>query len=127
LTRVEPTVLVIDDDRDLVRLMTKFLRIEGFTPTSASNGREALAYLQGGGDASVILLDLRMPVMDGWEFRAAQRADPRIAHIPVVVVTGMDAGPAIEALGAVATFQKPVSFADLVGTVRAIADYQPNA
>ena len=124
---MEPTVLVIDDDPDLVRLMTKFLRLEGFAPVSASNGREALAYLQGGGDASVILLDLRMPVMDGWAFRAAQRADPRFEHIPVIVVSGVDVASAIDALGAAATFQKPANFVDVVKTVRALVAYQPNA
>ena len=124
---MEPTVLVIDDDPDLVRLMTKFLRLEGFASVSASNGREALAYLQGGGDASVILLDLRMPEMDGWAFRAAQRADPKIEHIPVIVVSGVDVASAIDALGAAATFQKPANFVDVVKTVRALVAYQPNA
>src|SRR6476469_9594427 len=67
------SVLVVDDDPNLVRLMTKFLKLEGFAPASAGNGREALDYLRGGGGAQVILLDLRMPVMDGWTFRREQR------------------------------------------------------
>src|SRR5205085_2974825 len=52
------SVLVVDDDPNLVRLMSKFLALEGFAPVPAANGEEALRYLRGGGDASVILLAL---------------------------------------------------------------------
>jgi CheY-like chemotaxis protein len=117
---VEPTVLVIDDDPDLVRLMAKFLRLEGFAPVSAANGQEALTYLRGGGDASVILLDLRMPIMDGWAFRAAQRSDPAIADIPVIVLSGIESPMLQQQLEAAATFQKPARFADVVKKVREI-------
>jgi two-component system, chemotaxis family, chemotaxis protein CheY len=123
----EPTVLVIDDDRDLVLLMAKFLKLEGFAPVSALNGHEALKYLRGGGEANVILLDLRMPVMDGWAFRAAQRADPAIADIPVIVLSGVDSmGAAHQQLGAAAIFQKPASLVDVVIAVRALCSHQPN-
>jgi CheY-like chemotaxis protein len=111
------TVLVVDDDKDLLRLMMKFLRLEGFTPAQATNGREALDYLRGGGDASVILLDLRMPVMDGWAFRRAQREDPDISSIPVVVLTGIEADH-MHDLEPAAAFQKPVSFPEIAGAVR---------
>jgi len=67
-------VLVVDDDPNLVRLMSKFLKLEGFSPVPAANGEEALSYLRGGGDACVILLDLRMPVMDGWRRSGASSA-----------------------------------------------------
>jgi CheY-like chemotaxis protein len=110
------TVLVVDDDKDLLRLMTKFLRLEGFNPAQAANGREALDYLRGGGDADVILLDLRMPVMDGWAFRREQREDPGLASIPVVVLSGIEADHS--GLGAAAAFRKPVSFPEIVGAVR---------
>src|SRR6185503_8179380 len=79
-TRMASSILVVDDDPNLVRLMSKFLKLEGFAPVPAANGEEALAYLRGGGDASVILLDLRMPVMDGWTFRREQRGDPGLAN-----------------------------------------------
>src|SRR5438128_624872 len=83
-------VLVVDDDPNLVRLMSKFLKLEGFAPVAAANGQEALTYLRGGGDASVILLDMRMPVMDGWAFRREQRQDPVIANIPIVILSGVE-------------------------------------
>ena len=102
-----PTVLVIDDDPGIRRLMTSFLKLEGFAPVTAANGKEALAYLRNGGVVHVILLDLRMPVMDGWTFRREQRRDPAIADIPVVVLSGADAEHAPE-LAAAAWFDKPV-------------------
>jgi CheY-like chemotaxis protein len=111
------SVLVVDDDPNLVRLMSKFLKLEGFAPVGVGNGEEALAYLRGGGDASVILLDLRMPVMDGWTFRREQRGDPGLASIPVVVLSGVDADR-IHELDAAASFHKPVSFPEVVGVLR---------
>ena len=65
----------------------------------------------------MILLDLRMPVMDGWAFRKEQRADPGIADIPVIVLSGADAERVSE-LEAAAAFRKPVSFADVMTVVR---------
>jgi CheY-like chemotaxis protein len=115
------SVLVVDDDPNLVRLMSKFLKLEGFAPVPAANGQEALAYLRGGGDASVILLDLRMPVMDGWAFRREQRADAGLANIPIVVLSGVEADRVHE-LDAAASFNKPVSFPEVVGVVRRLCE-----
>ena len=82
------SVLVVDDDPNLVRLMSKFLTLEGFAPVPASNGAEALNYLRGGGSASVILLDLRMPVMEGVE--AVRQIRERDPHAKVIVLTTYD-------------------------------------
>jgi CheY-like chemotaxis protein len=114
-------VLVVDDDPNLVRLMSKFLTLEGFAPVSAANGAEALKYLRGGGDASVILLDLRMPVMDGWAFRKEQRGDPGLAGIPIVVLSGMESDT-IHEMEAAAAFHKPVSFPEIVTVVRKLCE-----
>ena len=111
-----PTVLVIDDDPGIRRLMTSFLKLEGFAPVTAANGKEALAYLRNGGAVNVILLDLRMPVMDGWTFRREQRRDPAIADIPVVVLSGADAEHAPE-LAAAAWFDKPVSVSQVISVI----------
>lgn len=111
------TILVVDDDPGLQRVMMKFLTLEGFAPVIASNGEEALTYLRGGGDASVIVLDLRMPVMDGWTFRREQRGDPELASIPIVVLSGVEADR-IPELEAAAAFAKPVSFPEVIGAVR---------
>ena len=114
-------VLVVDDDPNLVRLMSKFLKLEGFAPVPAANGQEALAYLRAGGDASVILLDLRMPVMDGWEFRKEQRGDPVLAGIPIVVMSGVAADSSSD-LEPAASFSKPVSFLEVVDVVRRLEE-----
>ena len=110
-------ILIVDDDPNLQRLMTKFLKLEGFSSIPAANGREALEYLRAGGSASVILLDLRMPVMDGWAFRKEQQSDPGLAEIPVVVLTGIEGEHMLE-LDVAAAFHKPVSFIEIVGVVR---------
>jgi CheY-like chemotaxis protein len=115
------SVLVVDDDPNLVRLMSKFLKLEGFAPVPAGNGREALDYLRGGGDASVILLDLRMPIMDGWAFRHEQKQDPVIADIPIVVLSGVEP-ERVHELDAAASFHKPVSFPEVVGVVRRLCE-----
>src|SRR3989441_4704028 len=115
------TVLIVDDDPNLQRLMTKFLKLEGFSSIPANNGREALDYLRGGGDASVILLDLRMPVMDGWTFRQEQRQDPGIANIPIVVLSGVETERMHE-LDAAASFHKPVSFPEVVVVLRRLCE-----
>jgi CheY-like chemotaxis protein len=115
------SVLVVDDDPNLVRLMSKFLKLEGFAPVPAGNGQEALDYLRKGGGASVILLDLRMPVMDGWAFRQEQRQDPGIANIPIVILSGVET-ERVHELDAAASFHKPVSFPEVVGVVRRLCE-----
>jgi len=77
-------ILVVDDDPDLREFLRLTLTSMGFEVTSAANGREALDVLEGY-DPDLILLDMKMPVMDGWEFSRALEA--RDTHPPVVVLT----------------------------------------
>ena len=121
---ITPTILVVDDDLGIQRVMAKFLRLEGFTPAVAGNGAEALAYLRAASDVRVIVLDLRMPVMDGWTFRKEQRLDPGIAAIPIVVLSGAEADRLPE-LDAAAAFRKPVSFPEVIDVVRRLCDRAP--
>ena len=111
------TVLVVDDDAAVVRPLARFLELEGFNAVTAANGLEALTYLRGGGSASVIVLDLRMPVMDGWSFRREQLRDPAIARIPVVVLSGADQDRVAEILAA-AAFEKPYTLSEVTTAVR---------
>lgn len=111
------TILLVDDDVAVRRTMARFLGIEGFVVVEASNGQEALTHLQTGCDAAVIILDLRMPVMDGWAFRNAQRADRSIAKIPIIVISGADTHRFHE-LDAVAAFEKPVKMSVVVSALR---------
>jgi CheY-like chemotaxis protein len=121
---VTPIVLIVDDDLGVQRVMTKFLTREGFTAAVAGNGVEALAYLRAGSDVRVIVLDLRMPVMDGWTFRREQRLDPVLAGIPVVVLSGAEVDRLPE-LDAAASFRKPVSFPEIIDVVRRLCDRVP--
>ena len=67
-----PTVFIVEDDLDTREMIGRFLELEGFAVESAANGLQALDRLRTGTRACVILLDLMMPVMDGWEFRRRQ-------------------------------------------------------
>ena len=116
-----PPVLVVDDDAAVRRTIARFLTSEGFAVVEAGNGLEALTYLRTGAGASVIVLDLRMPVMDGWSFRRAQRLDPVLGRIPVVVLSGADADrfPELEAAEA---FEKPVRMSQVAAAVRRLSE-----
>src|SRR5260221_3506520 len=100
-------VLIVEDDEDLREMMAQLLGIEGFETAAVANGREALEYLHSVKKPDVILLDLMMPVMDGWEFRRRQQADPELASVPVIVLSALDAGRAA-ALDADAFLKKPL-------------------
>ena len=78
---------MVDDDQDIRDALCELLVDEGYRAAPAKNGEDALMYLRSGELPSVILLDLMMPVVDGWEFRRRQQSDPRLRGIPVVVIT----------------------------------------
>ena len=99
------SILVVEDDLRALEALTDLLEASGYTVQKARNGQEALtqAKVQPPG---MILLDLSMPVMDGWEFMRQQRLEPSIADIPVVVITALvSAVPA----GAKALVTKPIN------------------
>jgi CheY-like chemotaxis protein len=81
----QPTVFIVEDDVDTREMIGRFLELEGFAVETAANGRQALDRLDAGARACVILLDLMMPVMDGWEFRRQQVGHAAFAKIPVIV------------------------------------------
>lgn len=80
-------VLVVEDDPDIRETIAQILEEEGYEVRGASNGKQALDLLHEGVRPQLILLDLMMPVMDGWRFRTEQRQDPTIADIPVIVIS----------------------------------------
>ncbi len=81
--------LLVVEDSGLVRGGLKMLlEWEGFQVACAANGKEALAQLRTAAHPDLILLDLSMPVLNGWEFLDEQRRDPALAQIPVLIVTG---------------------------------------
>jgi CheY-like chemotaxis protein len=81
-------VLVVDDDDDLRDSLVEYIRSEGLETEGADSGFQALDKLQRGLRPCIILLDLRMEGMSGWEFRAEQKKDPHLSGIPVVAMTG---------------------------------------
>ena len=81
------SVLVVDDEMIICELLTDVLTEEGYQVATAANGQEALDYLRQNAPPCLILLDMMMPIMDGPTFRAAQRNDPALTGIPVIVMT----------------------------------------
>lgn len=114
-------VLVVEDDEAIRALLTELLAEEGYAVRAAADGQEALALLAGW-RPDAIVLDLVMPVMDGWAFRAAQRQRPALRDVPVVVVSASgDLGPPVEALAPAAVLPKPFDIAQLVAAVDRLA------
>jgi CheY-like chemotaxis protein len=89
-------VLIVDDDPDIRDSLREVLEDEGYEVASVANGREALDHLKASSPRPcVILLDLMMPVMDGWQFRKEQKQDPAIANIPLIVITATGKRPVL--------------------------------
>ncbi|HLY37048.1 MAG TPA: response regulator, partial [Candidatus Binatia bacterium] len=80
-------VLVVDDDPATRDALVVLLRHEGYPAESVNDGQQALARLRDRKPPSLVLLDLMLPVMDGFEFRVQQLQDPALARIPVIVVS----------------------------------------
>ena len=113
-------MLIVDDDFALRDALCAALEGEGYVVEAVANGKEALDYLRGGARPSLVLLDLMMPVMNGWEFRAEQRQDPELADIPVIVLSAFARGSGDEELRGIGQFlRKPFHLADLLAAVRA--------
>ena len=83
------SILIVDDDPGFLKWVAAALAAHGYRVATASDGREALARLRESGPPSLILLDLLMPGVDGWQFREAQLQDPALASIPTVVMTAI--------------------------------------
>jgi PAS domain S-box-containing protein len=109
-------VLVVEDDAVVRESLVDLLNEEGYQVSCAENGREALRHLHAEPAPDVILLDLRMPVMDGWEFRSIQKSDPKLAHIPVIAISA-DGSPQAAAISAHAYLRKPVETEQLLAMI----------
>ncbi len=107
-------ILLIDDDSDIREVVGEALEFAGYEVATAREGREGLALCRSF-RPTLILLDLMMPGMSGWEFRAAQQEDAALAKIPVVVVTALGQDPDIRVSAVLA---KPFRLDDLLAHVR---------
>ena len=114
-------ILIVDDDNDVRAALSELLEEEGFAVEGATNGREALARLRGGTvHPAVILLDLMMPGMDGWDFRSEQMRDPQLAQVPVVIVSasGFSRESIRTQFRPAAYVEKPIERTELLGVIR---------
>jgi two-component system response regulator CpxR len=106
-----PNVLVVDDDDSIREVLSEVLRDEGYGVVCASNGEQALSELRNHGHPDLMLLDLMMPVMSGWELLEVLQSSTELSQIPVVVVSAMNAPGAYEHLA------KPIDLDRLLATV----------
>lgn len=113
----EGIVLVVDDEKDIRDTLQEALEGEGYTVYTAANGREALDLLPSIPSPSLILLDLMMPVMDGWEFLKEMGENFTLTGIPVVIITAF--GEKARTISqAQAVIRKPFDLNTLTETVR---------
>lgn len=111
-----PVLLVVDDDADAREIMKITLEAEGFVVVEAANGQAALDQLNAGLRPRLIILDLMMPVMSGWQFWDLHQATPAIKDIPVVIFTasGLNTG----AVGRAKILPKPVDLPLLMAEIQ---------
>jgi two-component system chemotaxis response regulator CheY len=110
-------ILVVEDDQAIREVLTEVLRYEGFDAFGAANGREALSLLEGREAPSLIILDLMMPVMNGWEFLDRIHQTPALAAIPVIVASaGLSRPGAPDA--AIDFMRKPIDLDEFIARVR---------
>jgi CheY-like chemotaxis protein len=115
------TIFIVEDDRDTREMLGQFLELEGFHVETAANGRQALDRLTSGLKANVILLDLMMPVMDGWQFRQEQVRNQELADIPVIVVSA-GGRELIQRVKANAYVSKPVDLEELLTQITQLCE-----
>jgi CheY-like chemotaxis protein len=111
-------VLVVEDDEDIREAMVGVLESQGYCVWAAHHGEDALAQLRARGAPSIILLDLMMPVMDGWTFCQEKDKDPALAAIPLVVVSAVPRqDPRNACIHAVGHVSKPLDVGKLLAAV----------
>ena len=109
------TIILVEDDDGIRETMAALLEDEGYRVVEAQNGEEGLAAIRACPDACLVLLDLWMPVMTGWQMLAAMRADAALARVPVVVISA--AGDLTPPEGAAAFLRKPIRLETLLDHV----------
>jgi CheY-like chemotaxis protein len=112
------SILLVEDDDFIRQEISEALEDEGYRVATAAHGKEALAILAEGARPSVVLLDLMMPVMNGWQFRQAQAHHPAYSGIPVVVVTAAGSRADIPPIEAHGWLAKPLDLERLLETIQ---------
>jgi CheY-like chemotaxis protein len=120
-----PLVLVVEDDTDTRDLIAEVLREDGYRVVVAAHGRDALiAVHELDVPPSIILLDLMMPVMNGWQFLEERTHDPALATVPVLVLSADPSRQLASQQGVVAVIGKPFDLSRLLRMVRAVTKSQ---
>lgn len=109
-------ILVVDDDDGIREALKVALEYEGYTVSTAENGQIALDLINTGYTPCLIVLDLMMPVMDGWTFSAKLSEDSQFSNIPIVVVSAM--GDQAQNIQAKSIFKKPVNLKNLFEAIK---------
>ena len=118
MAQSQQTLLVVDDDLDIRDALQDVLEGAGYSVRLAADGQQALESLRAGWTPNLILLDLMMPRMNGFEFRDVQRHESGLRDIPVLLASADPALPqAARALGVAGYLRKPLDLDDLLGTV----------
>jgi CheY-like chemotaxis protein len=111
-------ILVIEDDISIRELLAELLESEGYAVISASNGAEGIKVLEAGHDPNLILVDLMMPIMDGYAFRIEQMKNPEWSKIPTVVMSAeANAKDKLKSYNVTAFLSKPVELDVILNTV----------
>ena len=110
-------LLLVEDDDSIRTTLSDLLIDQGLQVSTAINGREAMRALRAAAPPDVIILDLMMPVMDGWEFRVEQQADSMLAGIPLIAMSA-DISAKARAIAADVYLRKPIDFVELLDVIR---------
>ena len=115
---VTVSILIVEDEPSIRAVLTEILEDEGYCVASVTNGMEALVYLRQHAHPRLILLDLGMPVMTGWEFRAQQQQHSTLREIPVIVMSALpELDRRAAALGVAGCLNKPIDINVLLSMV----------
>ncbi|MFL5814731.1 MAG: response regulator [Bdellovibrionia bacterium] len=112
-------ILIIEDDESIRKMIASVLEIEGYSISAAANGKQALETIQNGALPDIILLDMMMPVMNGWDFLDFVRANATTSKIPIIVVSAY--AEIAKSVKPNAVVPKPVQLKSLLKAIEGLA------
>jgi len=109
------SILIVEDDKPIREMMKTLLEIEGYEVIATSNGKEGIDAMEKKGNPSLILLDMMMPIMNGWDFLDIVRSNPKTSKLPVVIVSAYS--ETAKSLKPKAFVPKPVQYSTLLKAI----------